>query len=114
MNRATTSAWGHENAIPAQSQVSQIAAIQNAAQPATDRSLIGRAKALWPYVAGGFVILAIIKLLYEKYVVRDETELRGLRIGWYNFIVVGVMALVFELGAQTVAGGIAQVKNKGS
>ena len=112
MNRSSTAAWhGDSTVIPQQNVATRTAAIQTQAQPATNRSLISRMQALWPYVAGGFVVLAVIKLLYEKFVVHDEAELRGVRIGWYNFIAVGVMAMVFSLGTQVVAGGIAQFQS---
>lgn len=92
------------------SQVVSPAVIQNRANLAAVQSApnlastaVAKAKSLFPFLAGGFVILGAMKIVYEKFVVKDPGELRGPKIGLYTFIVVGTMAMVFALGVQTVS-----------
>jgi len=109
-NRAASAAfYGGSAVVTARTPAAQAPSTPTGA--AQSGSLVNRAKALWPYVAGGFVVLAVGKLLYEKYVIKDAAELKGVRIGWYNFITVGVMAMVFALGVQVVAGAVQHGQN---
>jgi len=108
----STSVWnpGLNSVIPTAATAAKQAATTQQDKPGFIQSLVDRATVIWPLFAAGVVVLAVIKFVYEKWVVDDASELRGVRIGWYNFIVVGVLALVFRAGVDTAAGGVAKIQ----
>jgi hypothetical protein len=108
----STSVWnpGLQAAIPTAATRARDAAQTQQDKPGFIQGLVDRAQSLWPILAGGIVVLAVIKFVYEKWIVDDASELRGVRIGWYNLLVVGVMAWVFRVGADVAAGGIAKAQ----
>jgi hypothetical protein len=108
----STSDWQPNSQVVSPITINQRAnAAQAQSAPGLASAAVAMVKKLLPFLAGGVVILGGIKIIYEKYVVKDPGELRGVRIGFYNLFVVGIMAAVFALGSATVAAWWAKVQS---
>ena len=106
MNLTATNRYG-QNTATVQTVAGQqvIAQRQSAAQtPSVLAAVKARAKGFVPLVAGGIVLLAGLKIVQEKFIHPGGLPAGHVRIGLTNFAIVGLMAMVFAVGVQTVQG----------